>query len=174
VCVCGKTIANKRLCTPNSPLFEILKNYYEGRPQECDRCEKPAEWECLECSMVFCEPCNEEVHNGKGYAKHSREAYETEPRSHKKLLEKARKKEEWCKEHKLVLESICECGALLCLGCLKGHKEGCSRTMKTKTLKEYKEEYFSQVLFKIKQITEFKEKLQLDKKDYQGHFNTQK
>lgn len=31
-------------------------------------------------------------------------------------------------------------------------------------MSEYKEEYFSQILFKMKKITEYKEKLQSDKK----------
>jgi hypothetical protein len=37
-----------------------------------------------------------------------------------------------------VLESICECGALLCSSCLRTHREACPKTMKTKTLKEHK------------------------------------
>lgn len=41
-------------------------------------------------------------------------------------------------------------------------------------MKEYKEEYFSQILFKIKKITEYKDKLQTDKKDYLEHFKKQK
>lgn len=41
-------------------------------------------------------------------------------------------------------------------------------------MKEYKEEYFSQILYKIKKISEYKEKLQGDKKDYTEHFKKQK
>lgn len=52
----------------------------------------------------------------------------------------------------------------LCGTCSKSHKDICSKGAKTRSLKEYKEEYFSQVLFKIKQITEYKERLLEEKR----------
>lgn len=86
-----------------------------------------------------------------------------------------RNKDELCYEHKQVYELVCECGQFLCGGCVKNHKDGCLKPgSKTKPIKEYKEEYFSQILYKIKKITEYKEKLQDDKKEYGEHFKKQK
>ena len=63
---------------------------------------------------------------------------------------------------------------MLCGVCCKGHKENCLKTGKTKTIKEYKDEFFSQIYFKIKQITEYKDKLLGQKKSYEDHFSKQK
>lgn len=63
---------------------------------------------------------------------------------------------------------------MLCGVCVKNHKELCPKSAKTKGLKEFKEEFFSQIYFRIKQITEYKEKLQEEKKSYEFHFEKQK
>ena len=72
--MCGKAIT-KKLCTANPQLFEIIKNYYAEKEDECDRCDEIAEIECKNCCMLFCARCNAEVHNGKGFAKHKRDPY---------------------------------------------------------------------------------------------------
>ena len=123
--------------------------------------------------MLFCGRCNAEVHNGKGFAKHKREPYVKGTSPHK-AAERANKKQDWCKEHRQVNESICECGQQLCSTCLKSHKDSCTKTFKTRSLKEYKEDFIAQILFKIKQITEYKQKLLEEKKLYSDHFLKQK
>jgi hypothetical protein len=89
VCVCGKVI-QKKLCTPQTQLFQLIQNYYANMPPECDRCEQPAEIECKNCEMLFCKECSEEIHAGAGFAKHNRQAYHAK-HSHGKV-ERMKKK----------------------------------------------------------------------------------
>jgi hypothetical protein len=61
-----------------------------------------------------------------------------------------------CSSHQQSIILGCECGLGLCTLCLKQHKEQCPKGYKTKPLKEFKEEYFLSVLFKMRQIEQFK------------------
>lgn len=68
----------------------------------------------------------------------------------------------------------CECGNALCLSCLKNHKDLCQKGAKVKSLKEFKEEYFLNVMYKLRQVTFYREKLVEDRGKYEMHYQQQK
>lgn len=81
-----------------------------------------------------------------------------------------RRKEAYCGIHSQMIMTGCECGSGLCSTCLKTHKDICPKGLKARSLKEFKEEYFLNVLFKMRQIEQYKSKLKEDQEKYAQHF----
>jgi len=81
-----------------------------------------------------------------------------------------RRKEATCISHKESITFGCECGMGLCQLCVKQHKEVCPKNGKQRPLKEFRDEYFLNMLLKMRQISFFKERLADDLDKYAEHF----
>jgi hypothetical protein len=81
-CQCGRTLLPGKKSASEAPeLYQVVKRFREGRRRECDRCDSRAELECLNCDMIFCGNCSNEVHAAAGFLKHERRKVSTEPNS---------------------------------------------------------------------------------------------
>ena len=105
--------------------------------------------------MIYCRLCHSEVHAGIGFSKHKKKALSEE----RKGLERMRRSDLLCLQHGQPILAGCDCGTSLCQQCNKSHKEQCTKGFRTRPLKEFKEEYFINVLLKMRQLSYFKEKI---------------
>ena len=124
----------------------VLKRKVEGEEEvKCDECDEdePVVAYCPECSMFFCQICNELHKRSKRFRGHGIVPL-TELRSNKSIPLEAKTKIPLCKEHDEQLKYYCEtCEQLICMYCTvkehNGHDHDTVKKMATKHRNELKD-----------------------------------
>ena len=124
----------------------VLKRKVEGEEEvKCDECDEddPVVAYCPECSMFYCQACNDSHKRSKRLRGHGIVPL-TELRSNKDAQLQAKVKIPLCKDHNYELNHYCEtCDKLVCLYCTvkehSGHNHDTVNNMATKHRHELKD-----------------------------------